>query len=369
MGVTVIDANAVGSGASLHGTGMVWDVIWNDKLQYKLAKESTTLMFDLVPELMDVSGIDPGLHRFETVMPIFDDEDVTRIQRDLETGDGGFDVEWISREETLKIEPRINPELRSGAILKDSAQIDGYRLTLSQAQASERYGARYLTRRATGIESIGGRVTGVKTTTGTLPCDVAIVATGAWAGEATEWFDFPVPVEPLKGETIRVRHSEPFPHQVYRPSGGGACPRKDGLLSIGATGTNRFADTKDDLVRLEFDTTPTAEGRDLILEKTIYVLPDLERAELVDHLAGPRALSADGMPVIGPVPGLQGAYIGTGHRNKGIHLSTVTAHIIGSYITSGGPDITTPLDIFLPERFANRQVAFSVPGVTVEYDV
>ena len=39
------------------------------------------------------------------------------ILGDVEVGDGDFSVEWISREETLKLEPRINPELRRGALL------------------------------------------------------------------------------------------------------------------------------------------------------------------------------------------------------------------------------------------------------------
>ena len=131
-------------------------------------------------------------------------------------------------------------------------------------------------------------------------------------------------------------------------------------------GTNRFADTEDDLVRLNFDTNPTPEGRQYILEKTLHVIPSMEDAEVVDHLAGPRALTADGMPIIGPVPGLQGAYLATGHRNKGIHLSTVTAHIISSYITKNEPGVETPLEIFLPERFLSKDVTFNVAGVTVD---
>ncbi len=101
-----------------------------------------------------------------------------------------------------------------------------------------------------------------------------------------------------------------------------------------------------------------------MLQKSLYVIPDLERAEVVDHLAGPRPLSADGMPIIGPAPGLEGAYIATGHRNKGIHLSTITAKVITDFIVKGRAEVNTPLDIFLPQRFAQKDVAFKVPGVT-----
>lgn len=362
--VTVIDGDAIGSGASLHGTGMVWQMIWNDKTQYKLAMEGRDLMYEVVPALHEETGIDPLLHTFDTVFPIFDEVDEKFLERDLEIGDGDINLEWLSREEVLKLEPRINPEVRRGAFLEGSAQIDGYRLSLAQAQAAEQQGAVFLTRKATGVEIHGGRVTAVAHPGGSIPCDAVVIATGAWAGAASEWLDFPIPIEPLKGEAVRVRHPDPYPVQVARPSGGGASPRKDGLLSVGATGTNRFSDTADDLVRLDFDSRGTPEGLQHILEKTLYALPDMERAEVVDHMAGPRALSADGMPIIGPVPGVEGAYIATGHRNKGIHLSTITAKIIFDYIVSGKPDITTPLDIFLPQRFAEIEVEFKVPGVT-----
>jgi glycine oxidase len=363
--VTVIDGNAIGSGASLHGTGMVWKMVWNHKIQYQLAKEGRSLLNEVVPQLHEQTGIDTLLHTFDTLLPVFDDEDMKFLERDVEVSDGDISLGWLSREELLKLEPRINPAVVRGAVLSASSQIDGYRLTLALARAAELQGAEFLTRQATGLEIQKGKVAGVSYTGGLIPCGSVVLAMGAWSGAASEWLGFQVPVRPLKGETIRVRHPGPFPHEIHRPSGGGAAPRKDGLLSIGATGTNRFADTDDDLVRLEFDARGTPEGRDFILGRSVYVIPDLERAEVVDHLAGPRPLSADGMPIIGPVPGVEGAYVATGHRNKGIHLAPITGKIIADYIVRGRAEVTTPLDIFLPERFAEMDVSFKVPGVTV----
>ncbi len=362
--VTVIDGNAIGSGASLHGTGMVWKMVWNHKIQYRFAKEGRELLNEVVPQLHEQTDIDTLLHTFDTLLAVFDDEDLKFLERDVEVSDGDITLEWLSREELLKLEPRINPAVVRGAVLDSSSQIDGYRLTLAQARAAELQGAEFLTRKATGLEIQNGKVTGVSYPGGLIPCGAVVLAMGAWSGAAAEWLGFQVPVRPLKGETIRVRHPDPFPHEIHRPSGGGAAPRKDGLLSIGATGTNRFADTDDDLVRLEFDAAGTPEGRDFILNRSVYVIPDLERAEVVDHLAGPRPLSADGMPIIGPVPGLEGAYLATGHRNKGIHLAPITGKIIADFVVQGRAEVTTPLEIFLPGRFAGMDASFKVPGVT-----
>ncbi len=269
--VTVIDGNAIGSGASFHGTGMVWQLIWNNKTQYRLAMEGRGLLYDVVPQLHEQTGTDTLLHTFDTLLALFDDEDMKFLERDLEVSNGDITLEWLSREELLKLEPRINPEVQRGAVLRCTSQIDGYRLTLAQARAAELRGAEFLTRQATGVEIHQGRVTGVSYPGGLVPCGTVVIAMGAWSGAASEWLGFPVPIKPLKGEMIRARHPEPFPHEVYRNSGGGAAPRKDGLLSIGATGTNRFNDTADDLVRLDFDTRGTPEGRDHMLQKSLYI--------------------------------------------------------------------------------------------------
>ena len=364
--VTVVDGNGIGSGASLHGTGLVWQLLWNNTTQYRLAMEGRNLLFDIVPQLHEQTGIDTLYHTFDTIVPIFDDEDAKYLDRDLDVGAGDIQMQWLSREEVLALEPRVNAEVVRGAFLTGSAQIDGYRLTLALARAAEIEGVQLLTRQITGVEKRNGRVAAVSYPGGRIPCEAVVVATGAWAGAASEWLGFPVPVKPLKGETIHVRHSDRFPYQVYRLSGGGASPRKDGTLSIGSTGTRRFSDADDDLVRLDFDTGATPDGRDHILGKAMFVIPDLERAEVVEHLAGPRPLSADGMPIIGPVPGLDGAYLATGHRNKGIHLSAITGKIICDFIVNGHADAATPLDMFLPDRFAGvKDPKFTAPGVTV----
>ena len=364
--VAVLDPQPPGSGCTFHGTGLVWKMIWNDTTQYKLAMEGRDLLFAHAPQIHAISGIDPMLHVFDTILPIFDEADLLRLERDLTTGDGDIAVEWLDHDDVLHLEPRINPAVQRGALLRDSAQINGYSLSLAQAKAAALQGVEFLALKATGVETHGGHVTAVHHSAGTIPCGAVVVAMGAHAQLASTWLDFPVPIKPLKGETIRVRHPDPFPYQVYRLAGGGVSPHKEGLLSVGSTGTNRFSDMPGDLVKVVDDREATAEGREYILRNAYYVIPDLQRAEVVYHLAGSRPLSADGLPIIGPVPHLEGAYIATGHRNKGIHLSTVTAALIRDFVITGASGLRTPVEKFLPGRFAGQQhVEFSVEGVTV----
>src|SRR5258706_7498785 len=74
LSVTVLDDRAIGTGCTYHGSGQVWKMIWNDKDLYKLAIEARDVLFDLVPKLEEESGLDSQLFRYDTVMPIFNDE-------------------------------------------------------------------------------------------------------------------------------------------------------------------------------------------------------------------------------------------------------------------------------------------------------
>ena len=196
-------------------------------------------------------------------------------------------------------------------------------------------------------------------------CSHVVVCMGAWSAEAAEWLGFAVPIKPLKGETLRVRPPAPFPIQVFRPSGGGANPRKDGLVSLGATGTNRFNDLSGEKARIDESPLPTRPAAQHMLESSQFVVPSLSDAVVEYHLAGPRPLSADGMPIIGPVPGTLGALIATGHRNKGIHLAPLTGRLIRDFIVSGSASCNVGLDRFLPDRFAGQEsIEFDVAGVS-----
>jgi glycine/D-amino acid oxidase-like deaminating enzyme len=106
-----------------------------------------------------------------------------------------------------------------------------------------------------------------------------------------------------------------------------------------------------------FDEGPTQAGRDMMIERAVRVMPALADAELTAHLAGVRPLSADRMPLIGPVPELEGAWLATGHGTKGIHLAPVTARMIADYVTGGEPASDIPARAFLPERFAITSAA------------
>jgi D-amino-acid dehydrogenase len=63
---------------------------------------------------------------------------------------------------------------------------------------------------------------------------------------------------------------------------------------------------------------------------------------------GQRPLSADSMPLVGPLPGDPRVIIASGHGTLGITLAPVTGELVADYIT-GDLDVADPL--LDPSRF------------------
>ena len=98
-----------------------------------------------------------------------------------------------------------------------------------------------------------------------------------------------------------------------------------------------------------FDENPTSQARDEIMASLLKMIPTLEEAELVQHTACLRPLSADGIPIMGAVPGLDGAYVATGAGRKGILLGPGMGSVMADVILGGKADI--PIEAFDPGRF------------------
>ena len=353
--VVLLDREAIGSGASAHATGSnsLLGAEFNPGPSFQLALESFRMFPQLVPQLQDDTGIDMLFQRRPSLRLSLE-EDEERLIRDLMTWQHEFvSMRWIDGDEVRRLEPRLSTEVRGAVYEDESTQLDSYRLTLALAGAAERHGARVLLRRTTGLKVSGSRVTGVHTSGEGIDCGTVVLAMGAWSSEFVPWLGFDVPVRPLKGERLLLQYdAPPLPVLISSPKRGHMISRLDGLMSVGSTG-GRDYDQADLFLGEEFDRVPTEAARSELIRRALDVLPDLERASVVHHLAGSRPLSADRMPLIGPVLGWDGVQLATGHGTKGIHLAPVTGRVVADYILRGESDVPVEMAAFLPSRFAD----------------
>ena len=83
----------------------------------------------------------------------------------------------------------------------------------------------------------------------------------------------------------------------------------------------------------------------------MFVMPELDEAQIVETMYGFRPMSPDNLPIVGPLSSLKNVYISTGHGHKGIHLSLISGRIIADFICKGYSDYNN--DFMSPSRFIN----------------
>ena len=355
VSVTLLEREAIGSGASAHATGSLslLGAEFSPGASFEIARASYAEFPQIVPELESATGMDLLYQRRPSLRLALDDEEADLIKSLMVWQQPHVKMRWIDAGEIHAIEPRLSPAIIGGVYEEESAQLDSYRLNLALARGAELKGASILNREVTGLIASGSTISGVKTASGDLHCGAVVVAAGTWSRAFTPWLDFPVPVRPMKGERLLLNYpGEPLAALISSPKRGHMISRLDGLTSVGSTG-GRDYDQRELFAGEEFDRQPTESARLELLRRAIDVFPDLERAELVQQLAGSRPLSPDSKPIIGPAPGRDGVFLATGHTTKGIHLGPVTGRIIADYICGGSTEVVSDMSEFLPDRFAD----------------
>lgn len=340
---TIIEKDSVGSHASgfaygglspLSGAGIPGPMA-------PVALEGFRLHKKLSEELHAQTGVNTEYRERPALALAFTNEEASRLRAatSRQQAHQGFKVNWLDQQQARQIEPRISDEAIGGTYIVGGADVEPYRFSLSLAQAVENLGSEIRHGVVTGLNTSGGKVTGVVTESGEISCDRVVFALGPWSAQISEWIDVPIEIRPLKGQIIRLQApGAPFTASIgYGPHY--ATTKPDGLLWAGTTEEEAG-----------FDEQPTPFGRDSVMESLLRMIPSIEDAELVQHTACMRPVSSDGMIVLGAVPGVDGAFISTGGGRKGILYGPAMGRMTADLVTRGSTDI--PIDAFDPGRFA-----------------
>ena len=108
-------------------------------------------------------------------------------------------------------------------------------------------------------------------------------------------------------------------------------PRRGGLVLAGST-----------LEFVGFDKSITTDAREWLRSRAIAMLPSLKDAELVGHWSGLRPGSPDGIPWIGPWPGIDGLFINAGHYRNGLVLAPAAARLLADLFLQRPVSVQAP---------------------------
>ena len=345
---TIIEREGVASQASGYNAGGLNPLEghgWPEPLQ-SMALQSFALHKELWGKLPSDTGIEYQGRITSILKVALGEEELADLRETLETfnnaPESGFSAEWLEREDVLALEPRLTPEVIAGVRAVGNGALDGLEFTQALAAAAEGRGARVVTGSAVGFRLGNGKVESVVTNDGEIACGAVLIAAGPWCRTAEQWLDIAIPVDPLKGQIIRVRPDGPG--LDYELIGGGSSmyAKTDGLIWCGSTEEE-----------VGFDLSLTEEARDSIMGMATRLMPALSGAEQVMHTACLRPVTPDWLPIVGQAPGWDNVYICTGGQKKGILLGPAMGKGIAEIVALGSTEIS--LEGCDPGRFGGKQ--------------
>lgn len=352
---TLLERGDMASGSSGACDGLVLLQSKKPGIHLRLAMESRNL-FDRLMEDLPVpieyrrSG---GMVVIETTEELHAMEHYVQEQRGT-----GLEVALLDIAAARRMEPELSESLVGAAYSPLDGQVNPIALTHGFALGAKALGARIQTRtEVKGIRLEGGRVIGVETDHGRFAAGVVVNAAGVYAPWVGEMVGITVPIRPRRGQLLVTGATKPM--------------IKGGFISaryIAAKQNPELAKGKGEGIAIEqtesgnlllgstrefvgFDRRTTVEGLRGIARRTMAVLPGLSDLNVIRSFAGLRPYTPDGLPILGPVKGVDGFIMAAGHEGDGIALSPITGELIAQFIAEGRTEI--PMDPFRLERFEN----------------
>jgi glycine/D-amino acid oxidase-like deaminating enzyme len=239
-------------------------------------------------------------------------------------------IDWLSNQVS------VNQRLGS---TETTAQVHPAKFTAAVMQAAQAQGAALRLGGVTGVVHRGPRVAGVEVDGERIEGDAVVIAMGPWSILATAWLPLPA-VFGLKGHSLVFDTGTRVPPEALfleiREATGAVqtpelFPRSDGTTYVCAISSESPLPVDP----AEVSPDPGAVER---LERMCNAMaPVLASAKIITRQACYRPVTRDGMPLIGRIPGAEGAYVATGHSVWGILNAPATGEAMADLIIDGAP--------------------------------
>src|SRR4051794_26178415 len=260
-------------------------------------------------------------------------------------GGRAHETRWVSDHVTL------TQELGSP---QTTAQVHPGQFTAALMRAAEAQGAELRIGEVTGVlrDRSSAKVTGVQVDGEIIAGDAVVIAMGPWSILARRWLPLPG-VFGLKGHSLLFETGTRIPPEALLlecQEGMGAVsspevfPRADGTTYVCAISSNSPLPVDPGAV------TPDPGAIERLQGICARLSPVLAGSKVLAQQACYRPVTHDGLPLIGPVPGVEGAYVATGHSVWGILNAPATGEAMAELILDGEAR-TLDLSRFIPSRF------------------
>ncbi|HXV76791.1 MAG TPA: FAD-dependent oxidoreductase [Candidatus Polarisedimenticolaceae bacterium] len=253
----------------------------------------------------------------------------------------GYTVTALDGDALRQREPAFRDEVVGAMHYEDSAFAHPAKLMVGLADRVRKLGVDFLTEaEVVRITLRSSRFTGVELADGQrIDADRAVLAAGAWTTPLARSIGVRVPMQAGKGYHLELRAT------AHRPST--TCVLAETFVAVTPLdGGLRLAGTVE-LAGL--DLTLNRRRLAMLPRGAADYLRGIDRAELGGSWCGLRPMTADGLPVLGWAPGVEGVFVATGHAMMGFLLGPLSGKLVAEAIVDGRMSLDAPE--LAPARF------------------
>jgi 4-methylaminobutanoate oxidase (formaldehyde-forming) len=352
--IVLIERDRLGSGTTWHSAG---NLTWRPGGRH----DATVLYaFEAIARLSAETGQDTGWLETGRLFLAHEAEAIRRLEHyQDEARHRGIASRMVTSKEAAGLHPLLAADAIAAAWYNPlSGRLNPADLTAAYAKGARRRGVKILEScRATSLDLRSGRVRGVETSTGPIEADVVVVAAGLWSRGLLA----PVGIDLAQWACEHFYVITDVTPRLPRETPSFVCPEdliygreEVGGMMVGFFDEN--AKTLDAAALPEpFAFTLLAPDWDKIapyFEKATAIFPVLETAPIRRFVNGPESFTPDDIPLIGPMPGIDGLHVCTAMNSGGVTYSAAAGHLVADFITESRPRFDS--DPFLPMRFGDK---------------
>ena len=343
VGVVLLDAGQVSGGTTGLGEG---NVLCSDK-DAGPGLELCVRGLELFDELEERIGAEARIRR-KGALIVHPDEatwaaEPERLKR---LRAAGVRSRLVPAGEVRELEPELTGELCGASLFEADLQCAPRAIARALAREAAEAGAELRT--GARVAEIGGG--GVVLADGErVPAGTVVIAAGPWSAALAGSAGVPLPLEPRKGQLVRLGPA-PIRRKVVDGSYLGSVLSDDAGLQV----TTVVETTWDGDVlvgssreRSGFDTEVDSAVSEAMVARAARLFPRLATLPRADAWAGLRPWLPDHLPAIGRAA--DRVWLATGHEGAGVALGPVTGRLVAQ-LYCGEPPVVDPAP-FRADRF------------------
>ncbi len=351
--VVLVEKGCKAGEASGANAAFVWSITRKPGIDIRLAMHSFNIHRQLEAELaMDFEYVRGG-----GLLIIEEEAQLPYVEAHLQKrAEDGYPLEMIDANQTLELEPHLSKERVFGAVY---SPIDGKTnpifLVIALNLEAQKLGAQLFHYTAVkAIEVSGGKINGVVTDKGTVKTETVVNAAGSWGCFIGDMVGIKVPVFPFQLAMLvteqlppTVSHAIMGASYMVEEDSGKAADLGCGLIMSQQTAGNLLIGAS--WRKTGYDKRTIQEEIELMARVNVRAMPMLKDVRIIRSYANFFPNTADDLPILGKVDGVEGFIMACGHCGHGIGMGPGSGKLIQELICDG--KTTVPLDELSLSRF------------------